>query len=292
MKKVCITRLLKILAKEYTKEIYPLALKGLGDLKTKLSKKPRKNAAYIQYIELIETKCFDIIKFTPSERELFINNNRAILTGLNLSVKLINTKECFYESISKALGYANVRESISIPYILKSGLKTCVYCNAQLTIVVNKIYYNKKRVKLKKKSARLQLDHFYPQSKYPFLAVSFFNLYPTCANCNLIKSKTSSLFELYTENYHENLNPFKFHLSPYSILQYRMNYNNKRIQIRFDGVDKSETAQFNEMFCIEEIYKTQKDVAEELIIRSDIYSCTKKFIKKFISIFNTKKRLY
>lgn len=40
------------------------------------------------------------------------------------------------------------------------------------------------------KNATAELDHFYPKSKYPFLACSYFNLIPVCHTCNHLKGDT------------------------------------------------------------------------------------------------------
>ncbi|MDQ7066856.1 MAG: hypothetical protein Q9M40_01995 [Sulfurimonas sp.] len=51
------------------------------------------------------------------------------------------------------------------------NLSVCPYCNR------NTIY------NITNKNRRTSdLDHFYPKSKYPFLAVSFYNLIPSCKN--------------------------------------------------------------------------------------------------------------
>ncbi|MFX8327742.1 hypothetical protein ABTL71_18955, partial [Acinetobacter baumannii] len=50
---------------------------------------------------------------------------------------------------------------------------TCPYCNRSY------IYYISRRKEIKP-----QIDHFFPKSKYPFLAMSFYNLIPSCQTCN------------------------------------------------------------------------------------------------------------
>ena len=55
------------------------------------------------------------------------------------------------------------------------GIRTCPYCNRGY------IGVSKGRL------LGVQLDHFYNRNKYPFLAVSLYNLVPCCGVCNLIK---------------------------------------------------------------------------------------------------------
>lgn len=56
-----------------------------------------------------------------------------------------------------------------------SKLRTCPYCNSAYAITV---YRDKKNV------LRPTLDHFYPQSVYPHLALTLANLIPSCNACN------------------------------------------------------------------------------------------------------------
>ena len=58
---------------------------------------------------------------------------------------------------------------------------TCPYCNDNKLNIVKLKSNSSPDTKLK---AYLDLDHFYPKSLHPFFAVSFFNLIPTCHDCN------------------------------------------------------------------------------------------------------------
>lgn len=40
-----------------------------------------------------------------------------------------------------------------------------------------------------KRPSKPPIDHFLPKRKYPFLAVSFYNLIPCCTNCNELANK-------------------------------------------------------------------------------------------------------
>lgn len=56
------------------------------------------------------------------------------------------------------------------------GVKVCPYCNRMYATTL----YGKRRT-------RPDFDHFYPQSRYPYLTVSLFNLIPSCNVCNKAK---------------------------------------------------------------------------------------------------------
>ncbi|MCW3170347.1 hypothetical protein OMO38_17600 [Chryseobacterium sp. 09-1422] len=55
-------------------------------------------------------------------------------------------------------------------------IDTCVYCNRNYTLDFDKI-----------NNARAELDHWFPKESFPILALSFYNLIPSCHSCNHIK---------------------------------------------------------------------------------------------------------
>ena len=73
-------------------------------------------------------------------------------------------------------------------YILNLlNVSTCLYCNRNYTFAV---YGKHKRV-------RPQFDHFYDKASNPLLAVSFYNLIPSCPTCNHTKLNDSLDFNPY-----------------------------------------------------------------------------------------------
>lgn len=97
------------------------------------------------------------------------------------------------------------------------------------------------------------------------MCTSFFNLYPTCANCNLAKGKEDAKFELYTLG--NDLDPFHFWIDDESILDYWINLDIKGLKIHLESLDGDiELLQnHNELFQIQKIYDAQKDIGEELV---------------------------
>ena len=57
------------------------------------------------------------------------------------------------------------------------GVHACCYCNADL--IYSQEFKEKGMLRY-----RSSLDHFYPQDKYPYLALSLHNLVPACERCN------------------------------------------------------------------------------------------------------------
>ena len=69
------------------------------------------------------------------------------------------------------------RDDYSAYHLAKNlDVRSCVYCNRVFTITHN--------TKLKEKLMRPQFDHWFPKSDFPLLALSFFNLIPSCTHCN------------------------------------------------------------------------------------------------------------
>lgn len=55
-------------------------------------------------------------------------------------------------------------------FIQNTGLKICPYCGMEYIRPTNK--------------SKKQIDHFFPKRKYPFLALCYYNLIPSCDICN------------------------------------------------------------------------------------------------------------
>lgn len=222
-----------------------------------------------KYIENIIIKYDEILNADPTKMELLIKDFNLILPLSKINEKVFGNEFKFNESIVKAMRYEDMR-SVEYPqYLLNSDLRTCVYCNSQTTHSFESIYYSKKKKKKRKKIiSKLQLDHYYPKSKYPFLSTSFFNLYPTCANCNLAKGDEKALFELYTNG--NNLEVFNFWIEDQSLLDYWLSLDLKKIKINLETTngDVALLQNHNELFQIQKVYDSQKDVGEELIWKS------------------------
>lgn len=84
-----------------------------------------------------------------------------------------------------ALNYEKKCQEKNTAYWLQEqlGVEVCPYCNRMYTTTL----FGKNKI-------RPDFDHFYPQSKYPYLTVSLFNLIPSCSMCNRKKSKEAEVF--------------------------------------------------------------------------------------------------
>jgi hypothetical protein len=67
-------------------------------------------------------------------------------------------------------------------FLNKLNIDTCVYCNRNYTLDFKKL-----------NNSRAQLDHWFPKDKFPILALSFYNLIPSCQSCNHIKGNGNKI---------------------------------------------------------------------------------------------------
>ena len=255
--------------------------------------KPEKKKLYIQ--KIIDN--YDrIIRAKPTEQLALIKEFEAVLSYTEFfDPKKTEPKEenSFYKKVVDAMRYEDLREKDIIPIIKNVGIKACVYCNALLTVVLDQTYKKSKRNRKvidKPIKANLELDHFYPKSKYPFLCSSFYNLLPCCSNCNRAKSNKEAKFELYAEN--DILDAFKFSLEKDCVENYWLNRDAENIKFQFSAIPENDELlkNHNELFCISQIYDTQKDLAEELIHKAFVYnkSYTEDLFRNFHELFPDK----
>ncbi|WP_447878997.1 hypothetical protein [Serratia fonticola] len=94
-------------------------------------------------------------------------------------------KTDFGEQLYKRVfNYDNYRKNRIIGEIYK-GLgfdkAMCPYCNSEPVTIIE---LKERKSKHNSTLTLFELDHFYPKSKYPYLALSFYNHIPSCSNCN------------------------------------------------------------------------------------------------------------
>lgn len=280
MKSILLTPAIEDMSNEYSLELFldrkDEFLQPLPNLRALLN--GLDNAATIRtgYKKYIIT-VIRVYPFINRLKPSFIDRVHQLFANLDvdLSEKInINGKDLpFYKHVTAAMRYDAVRDKDFLPYAKKLGIRSCVYCNANYAI----------SFKVKKSNiAKYELDHFKPQSVYPYLCTNFYNLYPVCANCNKAKLKTITLFPLYTEDPARRY-PFKFTLDKKSIVKYMLTQDYTDLKIEFDTSDHDD---HNRVFKIEGSYNALKDVAEELIWKHKIYNSS--YLKSLRESFGKK----
>ncbi|MCP1996112.1 HNH endonuclease [Flavobacterium sp. HSC-61S13] len=155
-------------------------------------------------------------------------------------------------------------------FITRIDRDTCPYCNR------NYIYYISRSKEIKP-----QIDHFFPQSKYPFLAMSFYNLIPSCQTCNGFgaKEEKDPLIVGLTNPYLLKSSAFSFTFEPVSsrIISTLLDKNSIKVKIikNIPG--------HLEVFKLKDLYELHSDHVVELIFKSKIkYSDTyRTYLEKY-----------
>lgn len=163
-------------------------------------------SAITDYIDLLIYDYPKVLTLEPIEWKQYIDKYTEVLKRepdmLKVKVAYRKTaKKVFkgklYERIIECLQYAKARVILGEIH-QQMGLKTCVYCNT-IPTMSNKgeVFY--------------QMDHYLPQSLYPFLGTCFYNLQPSCDVCNGHKLTQDCDFGLYVNSeQHKELSPFLF----------------------------------------------------------------------------------
>jgi len=156
-------------------------------------------------------------------------------------------------------------------------LKTCPYCNRNYTFIVDE----------ESGKLRPELDHFYPKSIYPFLAMSFYNLIPSCPICN--HTKSSKVSENLINPYDIKDDDFKFTYKPTDISFSQIEskkYDMDSFEIEFKK--KNENI---DIFKLDELYKQHKDIVVDLLMKKAYYP--KSYIEELEKSFGfTKDEIY
>lgn len=269
------------------------ALNGLNSIRDTRDKSTYLGLCETEYIEGIILRYNEIILAKPNELNLLIEDFNMLLTKYEITTE-------FHESVTKALMYSDLREKL-VPLIQDIKIKACVYCNAQLTTVVDidtykntSIIYGYKKGDIKTKLGRFELDHFQPKSHFPFLASSFYNLIPCCSNCNKTKSSKPSKFNFYTEEFKE-IDAFAFILTDDSKDKYLLSKNPDDLVVQFIHINGNTELLENhkDLFHIEQLYDTQRDVIEELALIEQCYNDSAKadLIENYKALFQNKEML-
>ncbi len=270
------------------------AYNNLGQLRKK--RLSREEIAYVDKI-IKEFETCNILTGKPSYLDK-VKKRIGIVpidSRLNTSEERNKRRTEFKELVLISLGYKKLRTSFYPKFFKEIGVKTCVYCNSQLAVSIDIEEHLKTKTIIRSK-AKFQVDHYIAKDAYPFLSISLFNLYPACASCNIAKSKISiKKFELYSESKTILPSKYRFHFESGCVADYLTTLDVEKIKVLFIDPDKpdrmkSVKGSFQDTFDIEGIYDTQKDIAEEIIIKAQMYndSFKQKLINDFPKLFPNK----
>lgn len=142
------------------------------------------------------------------------------------------------------------------------GVRSCPYCNREYTF--------SRRLK-SGREVHPEFDHFYPKSKYPYLALSFYNLVPSCHTCNHLKMEHEIDVNPHYESFEDKGMNFTLEDKNTGGI-----YDPKKDHWVFDPDNvKIKIKNSNEnvsRFGIEELYNLHKDIVADIITKAQAYN--------------------
>lgn len=236
-----------------------------------------------KHSEALKTKIESDLKDHPKVRNLLLDRVKLeeILKGEPLQLERITSLfqeteitelRSDIEKVFNYEGFYNWQHYNAYNLAKNLQVNVCPYCNRQYTFTIIDTKTNKGKT-------RPEFDHFFSKAKYPYLALSFYNLIPSCKICNST-FKGQKEWKL-KSHIHPYLNQFgndcKFSLKlkegkgvdffygkedAFEITL--KNKGNEQIRDKIQG-------NINDLF-LEPIYNEHKDYVKEIIQKSVIYS--------------------
>lgn len=173
----------------------------------------------------------------------------------------------FYKHVIECMRYKDIRSGLMRQYMKDQKIKACVYCNGQYAIATEEFVEDGQ----KKIIGTYHFDHFMPESKYPFLCTSYFNLQPSCPTCNIMKSTRDAEFNLYTTDTNKQ-DVFWFELTPEKSLDAYVSEDMDKLEVKLNSNNATLLENHQKLFHIDEIYEQHIDVVQELIVKMRDFS--------------------
>lgn len=122
---------------------------------------------------------------TASEKKRVLSKIRKAAKGdLILGEKDITIFPAWINDFSKVFSYPDLSKKIGHKIVNEWKIDVCLYCNDEGI-----------QSRGKKDDFRTDLDHFYPKAKFPFLAISLYNLVPAGGFCNQKFKRDSDMLD-------------------------------------------------------------------------------------------------
>lgn len=227
-----------------------------------------------------------LIKGTPDDLDQFNENFETYL--VNKGIKDYHKKRSCKRQLKVIFhgAYHTFRynEKYYMEWFKKLNIKTCPYCNrnwVSKAMHQDNISY----------SLFFDIDHFWPKSDYPWLAISFSNLIPSCTVCN---QRIKLNDKLYLD---KHIHPYKEDLHTY--LKFNVPVNNsdvffdKNVDISLEIIPRSprdisdkgfqRAKNTFEFFNLKNLYDTHLDYVRELLQRDLVYS--KEYINSLLELY-------
>ena len=140
--------------------------------------------------------------------------------------------------------YTDFTDEYAYYFFQKLNIRTCPYCNRNYTFTIHG----------KGKTTRPEFDHFYDKATTPVLAVSFYNLVPSCHTCNHVKHNDALKINPYFHGFHG---------------QFRIANDGKFLGYESSSEDEKQDIQ---TLGLDQLYMQHDDYVQELFAKAQAYN--------------------
>lgn len=211
------------------------------------------------------------------------------LSSINWAEYESTIKEVFdYKKFSQATEDWSAYDLVSL-----IDINVCPYCNRSFITTLKK----------NGRKTRAVLDHYYAKGLYPYLALSLYNLIPSCYVCN---SSFKGEFDFYRDEamypYEEdflNLATFKTDFSDVSPYDYKYLLGISKefkITLEISTTDENLKRKIKKSihtFALEDMYNTHQDIVRDLIRNAIVNNKSRidEILKLYPSLFNSREEV-
>lgn len=160
----------------------------------------------------------------------------------------------------------------------KLNIDVCPYCNREYTFLAELFNGLRKRLS--------EIDHFFPQSIYPYFSCYLYNFIPSCLLCNHGKKEKVKGIVYPYENEFGNRAKFNVKLKNGGTISLPCDTNDVQVQLKLKGSRfvRRKIQKSDKMFCISAIYNEHKTEINDLLRRYYHYGANKS--KDLYRLFN------
>ncbi|WP_348799349.1 hypothetical protein [Flavobacterium adhaerens] len=206
--------------------------------------------------------------FTMNNWDNYLNANTNDIVNIKKSIeKIFSYKDWFCNKESKYYSAYDLAK--------KLNRNSCTYCNRIYTSTI----INRRG----KKIIRTTLDHWFPKTDFPLLSLSFFNLIPSCSNCNSsVKGSTNF-------NLNDHIHPYvDVNQNEEFCFNYKYNSSLTNYRIYLQDINSLNSKARNTLtgMFIDEMYNSHQSELIDLIKIKTNYS--KSYIESIEKLFGNK----
>ncbi len=230
--------------------------------------------------KLDEFECdFDDIVLAPKDELEKRSKERYSEESLNILSEIFET---LYNGFTKV---------IANEVLEKLKIRTCPYCNRNYTFIVKSSCSTREKTF----TTRPEFDHFYNKSQHPLLALSFYNLVPSCSICNHGKATENIGVNPYFEGFQSKFGICnKKDMTLQNINEIKLVKSEADFSIGFIKPSTSEQQNIEEL-GLDVLYNKHKDYVMDLIDKSTSYGTLEQnqaFVDSFQGIFRTPQEVF